>query len=204
MARKRHRRSRRVSLFSRLGRRHRRRNPGRRARRMHRRHRRRGRNPGIGGMMSIRSLTAGFNMGALKEAGLIVLGSVANGMASKMLIDRLPGTLGTAPISYLPALATAGLLSGLARMAGPQYSAPILTGGIVQVALKAMSDYFPSVPRPGTSDYLTAMQVARAVPLNGLGDYLTIPQAASARQMMSGYGDDLMQAAADSFETGVL
>jgi hypothetical protein len=128
--------------------------------------------------MSIRSLTAGFNMGALKEAGLIVLGSVANGMASKMLIDRLPGTLGTAPVSYLPALATAGLLSGLARMAGQQYSSPILTGGIVQVALKAMSDYFPSVPRPGTSDYLTAMQVARAVPLNGLDDYLTVPQAA--------------------------
>jgi len=203
MARKRHRRSRRggLSLFSRLGRRHRRRNPGRRARRLHRRHRRHGRNPGA---LSIRSLTAGFNMGALKEAGLIVLGSVANGMASKMLIDRLPGTLGTAPISYLPALATAGLLSGLARMAGPQYSAPILTGGIVQVALKAMSDYFPTVPRPGTSDYLTAMQVARAVPLNGLGDSLTVPQAASARAMMSGYGDDLMQAAADSFETGVL
>jgi hypothetical protein len=183
----------------------------RRASNPHRRYRRgrRGRrfNPiGAAGSL-VGSLTSGFNVGTLKTAGVLVGGGLANAMLSKQIISLVPvDFLKTGMGSYATRLASAGLLSGLVRMVAPQYSGPVLTGAVMQVALKAISEYFPSMSfLSGMGDYLTLSQVQQARPLSGLGDYLTSQQVAQARPLMTGLGygsDDWLQGAADSFENG--
>jgi hypothetical protein len=185
---------------------HRRRSHNRHRRRAsnRRRYSRRGRrfNPGT----IVSSLTSGFNVGTLKTAGVLVAGGIANAMLSKQIIGLVPVEfLKTGTGSYVTRLLSAGLLSGLVRMAAPNYAGAILTGAVMQVGLKAASEFLPaSLSMSGLSDYLTLTQVQQARPLAGLSDYLTSTQVAQARPLMSGlgYGDDWLQGAADSFENG--
>ena len=175
----------------------------RRSRRSHRIHgRRRGFNPGS----IVSSLTSGFKLDTLKTAGLLVAGGVAN----KMLSDRVAGLipvqmLQSGPGAYLPRLLTAGLIGGIAGMAIPRFASTLLTGAVMQVGLKAVSEYLPSYGLTGMGDYLNLSQVQNARPLAGLGDYLTSQQVSQARPLLTGMGyggDDWLSSTADSFDSG--
>jgi hypothetical protein len=184
----------------------------RRASNPHRRYRRgrRGRrfNPIAATGSLVGSLTSGFRVDTLKTAGVLVAGGIANAMLSRQLISLIPVDFLKAGMgSYATRLASAGLLSGIVRMVAPRYSGEVLTGAVMQVALKAVGELLPAEwnPMSGLGDYLTLSQVQQARPLAGLGDYLTSQQVATARPLMTGMGygsDDWLQGAADSFENG--
>jgi hypothetical protein len=171
------------------GRRHRHHNP--RRRRHHRRGLRRFFNPaGVLASAPVRSITAAFSPTKLADAGLIVAGGVANAFLSAQIINLAPvDFLKTKPGYYLPGLVSAGLVGALGGMVLPRYAPQLFTGSMVQVVLKAVNDYLPSVKMLG--DFFTAG--TRIRPLGGMGDFMSA--RSPIQSMMAGIGAEAMQEA---------
>jgi hypothetical protein len=170
-------------------------NRGRRSRRGSRVRGRR-RNPGGGGALSIRSplkaVTAGFNVGTLSKAAVVVSGALGNAWLSGFVGGYMPGMLRSEPGNFITGLATAGLLSAGVGMVSPKFAGPIFFGGVLEVVTRAFKKYVgPMIGLKGLGDYLSRSDAAGARPLGQyMGDYLSRSDAAGARPLGDYGGDD--------------
>lgn len=155
---------------------------------------RKGRNPGMGAILSRSTLTSGFSVPKITEAGLVIGGAVLNGLVSGFAGRFLPPMLTTGPGAYVTGLVSAGILGAGARMVAPRWAGPIFLGGMVEVVARLVKNLQPSIRILG--DYLTQGQYNSARPM---GDFLVANQVNDARSMgetimdedaaMSGYDD---------------
>lgn len=138
----------------------------------------------------VRGATAGFSPSKLADAGLIVAGGVANAYVSGQLTGLIPiGFLQTKPGYYIPGLVSAGLLGAVTGMVMPRYAPQVFTGGLVQVVLKAVHDYLPSVQALG--DFFTTG--TRLKPFSGMADFYS--RQSPVQPMMTGFDGDVLQEA---------
>jgi hypothetical protein len=131
----------------------------------------------------MQTLTAGFNVRTLGDAGVIVGGALGNAWLSGMVSGFLPGVMSSRPLNYVTGLATAGVLGAGVGMVSSRYAGKVFFGGVLEVVMRAVKDYIvPMLPigMSGLGDYLTRSNAAEA---RDLGDYLTRSNAAEARDL---------------------
>ncbi|MDD5707988.1 MAG: hypothetical protein PHR35_18875 [Kiritimatiellae bacterium] len=159
-------------------------------RRRHRRNVGYGYNPSLSLSHPLSAVKAGFNMGALKRAGILSGGAIGGGLVSGALNQYvvgpyLPSVAGNKYAGYAVGLASAGLVGAIGGMVAPRFAGDLMTGAVVKVVADVINDLNLGgiTAFKGMGDFLTQRNVDSARALGGLRDFLTQRGVDSAKSL---------------------